>query len=533
MEAMQRLITEADSRFGEKLRMCASGQPTNMHVYSDRTYNLRHQVAHNPQLTTDPHFMSMLSATETCLAPEYAAQGERDKLLNSLLSGLLKTLLKEAVACNSYSLRKVLVEMIWHWHQEKQREVLDFALQQQFPQARSSRPSTRDGGMIGETVPSSSSPEPDGRRQVMESQLAVTEVDDVEALQSQCKAQQRPVDISGNTIAHKLSQYKRRNLGVASEIRSDPAAAVAATPVVVYTKDAKTRQKHAAAARALHADAFHQFSGPPTYTHLPTGAPRYEKNASGTQMVVDPSKPLVAAELKAMHHAARKLGEEHDEAVRLDVLAQLAGNQSRLEEESARRIESSSYCAQTGVTCFRNRSRTTEVGEGPVPDCTKYSGFSFSPYDQRRLSPQEQLRIRRREQSMREAAFNGKGYSAPDISDRRGLMDPLDVMEAPDCVTTLTAPCLDAPISDQLHGVVAAPSARQLEQLVFAERLRNSFASEGGKAPHYPRGRALKAALRPVDEPIEACLALLPRPGSALPRNPFLAPPKSKKKKAA
>eukprot|EP00658_Telonema_sp_P-2_P045108 TRINITY_DN33013_c0_g1_i1.p1 TRINITY_DN33013_c0_g1~~TRINITY_DN33013_c0_g1_i1.p1 ORF type:complete len:182 (+),score=50.41 TRINITY_DN33013_c0_g1_i1:88-633(+) len=160
------------------------------------------------------------------------------------------------------------------------------------------------------------------------------------------------------------------------------------------TKDAKARQKKAAAARSLHADAFHQYSGPPTYIHLPTGAPRYEKNVSGTKMVVDPSKPLVAAEMKALQHAARKMMEEHDEAIRLDMLAQLAGNQSRLEEESARRIESSTYSAQTGKTCFKIPSRTTEVGSGPVPNCASYSGFSFSPYDQRRLSPQEQLRAR-------------------------------------------------------------------------------------------------------------------------------------------
>ena len=128
MEAMEKLLHEADSKFDEKLRLCQQGVATNMNIYSDRSYNLRQQIAHNPQLTGDDHFMEMLADTERCLAPEFTVKGELDKKLHSLLCGLLKTLLRETTGQAVYSLRKIQIEMIWQWYHDKKAQVLDFAI---------------------------------------------------------------------------------------------------------------------------------------------------------------------------------------------------------------------------------------------------------------------------------------------------------------------------------------------------------------------------------------------------------------------
>eukprot|EP00758_Cryptobia_borreli_P005390 Tbor_TRINITY_DN4865_c0_g1::TRINITY_DN4865_c0_g1_i1::g.1382::m.1382 len=138
------------------------------------------------------------------------------------------------------------------------------------------------------------------------------------------------------------------------------------------------------------------------------------------------------------------------------------------------------------------------------------------------------------------------------------LLDPvLDVVVAPDCVTTKQIPRLDVPIYEQLLRVSSGngkkgrrqshqptqsleqqryilssfPSLRQLEQLRLSDRVRTSFAQSGTKGPHVTRySGTYKMCVEPMDESYEDCLSLLPFPSDGLPSDPSLVWKKKRKK---
>lgn len=576
MEGMQRLIAEADARFAEKLRMCIAGQPTNLNVYSDRTYNLRHQIAHNPQLTTDAHFMELLGHVEVALAPEYSAQGETDKGLRSLLAGLLKTLLRECVAQPSYSLRKIMVEMVWHWHQDKQREVLDFSLDLQYPGARHSRPSSA-------AVPQqAAAPKPLPPGELSEEDWA--RLDAAQAAKAAPRVERR----DPTHIAHKLSLFKKRDLAASEQQRQAarqaaeapsptviglppaPAPTAAGSGVkVVYTKGAQERQR----LLQQHTEAHNGPAGPEVLVHQSSIAPFFNKRphtafalmSGGERGVALTAQPtdiaLARAEGRIMSHLARRMEGDQHERERGAMLSMLAHNQARLEEESARRVESQGAAAQTGRAChfiltkdaaakrYIRGSNGHDAEGGDSEANVTFSPFDYDTVDTRVPALTGELSGAADGAS---AARAGRMGLAPPPS--RGVADDgLDVVMTADCCITPSTIRLDRPMHAQILAAVPQPSSapgakpappppynpsdvpmvtrERLAELAMVERVRNAFAENGAKGAHCPYRAAFKSVVRPTDASLDECLSLLPMPGGAFPSNPF--PAESKKKKGA
>lgn len=387
LDAIERLLHEADTKFMEKLRLCQQGTQTNMNIYSDRTYNLRQQVVHNSQLTDDKHFMEMLCDTEKFLAPEYTVRGELDKRLNSLLCGLLKTLMRESVAQPLYSLRKIQIEMIWQWYCDKKSNVLDFAIgkdrerhvslvqaqeqqQQQQPQAEAveetpaeiARQSTASPALLqrvtSSAYPSSASKFGQKLERVIQGQWhgamppdpSRTSINDLTFREDATKASNEA------TIQKKLCIYKKRNLAKAEKMREEIATQQqqVVDVKVVMTKDAKSRQKKIADAKSQNSQLSMRNgpSGPAPYFHVPAMAPTYTSVADG-QGPEGPTNEQVLAEAHRKYIAflTRKLGEENDVKSFNDTMVLFAGNQARLREESLRRMESDRYASLVGRAC--------------------------------------------------------------------------------------------------------------------------------------------------------------------------------------
>lgn len=585
MEATEKLLHEADTKFCEKLRLCQNGVATNMNLYSDRTYNLRQQVAHNPQLNNDDHFMEMLRDTEVALAPEFCLRGETDKKLTSLLCGLLKTLLREAVAQQVYSLRKIQIEMIWQWYEDKKKQVLDFAI----GRAAGSQSSTAlngtgaaDAAVAGcgnvqaqpttEFSPTAASQTIASTRPANLSKFGSKLRVFVESAPQQQSSSShhfsgasRDLEIHEDgaaadraTIAKKFSLYKKRNLSKAQRMR-DELQAQQTQPLsgvphptdvkVVYTKDSKSRQRRVQDARTSLVTMRHGPSGPPTYLHHSSKAPFFTRDAGDRD---DLANAVANAQVHVVRHLTSQLAEEHDRRDMRDCMTLFAFNKARLEEETNRRLESESYASQLGRTCHTIlRPRTAgsvqpmrfQVGEAigkttgtkdlSVPSealaRVAYGGpaVSLSPYDARPVTEFDELKLQNALQRYG-GSSGARPSSAPAASHDRSV----DVVLAPDAKVTPTVPRVDVPIDELLYSVhdssYGVPSSRRIEELKLASRVRDTFASDRkpdrpSSAHHYPRAKVEKAVVTPDDSAVEQCMLLLPTYGSFLPRRPQTA----------
>ena len=610
LDAIERLLHEADTKFMEKLRLCQQGTATNMNVYSDRTYNLRQQVVHNSQLTDDKHFMEMLCDTEKYLAPEYTVRGEMDKRLNSLLCGLLKTLLRETVAQPLYSLRKIQIEMIWQWYCDKKSNVLDFVIgkdrersvssaaqlqQQPSVVTNTDAPSLSDGGVLlrqstsanipargisgGASSPSSKFSQKLER--VIQGQWhgstvadpSRTGVNDLTFREDAARSSDEAA------IQKKLCMYKKRNLAKAEKMRQEMATAAASQQQltsqtsgadirVVMTKDAKSRQRKVVDAKSSNSQLSMRNgpSGPAPYLHASAFAPTFSTAGNDAETLSN-EQILAQAHRKYIAYLTRKLAEENDVRDFNDMMVLFAGNQSRLREESLRRMEADRYASLVGRACHvierrdpahpplrfntpgaaaPGRPSTVPAGSGTRQLDTEWAeklGYviykgpqtSLSPYDVRQPSRHDQETLQRLA-----STIPTPDDGASDIRAALGLHNPdprnlvgtgssggggLDVVLAPDAKVTPNIPRLDIPIKELLFlpsdPDASIPSITQLQQMKVVERLRENFSfavTKAGKRCHLPRAKIEAAMVTPDDRPYDECIRLLPTFGASMPR---------------
>lgn len=498
--------------------------------------------------------MELLAHVELALAPEYVSQGEIDKSLRSLLAGLLKTLLRECVGQPSYSLRKIIIEMIWHWFQDKQREILDFALDRQYPGARYSRPSTAAANK--EIVAEKSK----GETEISEEEWARIDAEQTK------KAASKEENHDPTNVAHKLSLFKQRNLAASENQRqallnqinehNTSSEVVSLSPPagsavkVVYTKSALDKQR----LLQQHIETHNGPSGPEVLIHQNSVAPFFNKRPTsafakmsggerGIALTAQPADlSIVRAEARILSHLTRRLEQEQHQKERASMLSMLAHNQARLDEESARRVESQAVSAQAGRAChfiLTNEAdpvryvRSTDINNSLSP-------YDFEVVDERIPQLMGELAGG---QSTRIGSVQPPTHGAAD--------DGLDVMLADDCQITPLTIRLDLPFREQM---IAAPSTavakgatippsnpstipiisrERLSQLRMADRVRNAFAESGAKGVHCPYKAAFKSVVRPTDSTFEECLSLLPHPGDNFPSNPFQAANTKRKPKSA
>jgi hypothetical protein len=406
MGTMETLLHEADGKFNEKLRLCQGNISTNMNIYSDRTYNLRQQVLHNPQLTNDDHFMEMLSDTEQALTPEFTMRGDMDKKLTSLLCGLLKTLLREAISQPLFALRKIQIEMIYQWYQDKKRHVMDFAIGlHKTTSTTSTIANDAHSGLsvtgVGTRVqaPSALSCAADGRRNLLCSGAPATDstygsrlrahvgsltssnTTTVATHQSSYHFSSASRDLSIRddlsaadaryaTTAKKLTVYRKRNLSKAEALRQElqqqQINSQQEGPKVVYKKDAKARQGKASEARQQLVAMRHGPSGPPSYLHHESTGPFFSRDAADTSEI---QNAVGNAHQHLVKYFAAKMSSDSDKRSVRDTLTLYDFNRSRLEEETNRRLESEMFASQLGRTHHTHLRKGSTVG-GTASDGT-------------------------------------------------------------------------------------------------------------------------------------------------------------------
>eukprot|EP00760_Papus_ankaliazontas_P017440 PhM_4_TR17255/c0_g1_i1/m.56773 len=122
---MDRLIFEANSKFTEKAQLVTQDQTVSFSAFTDRSYNLRVQMAGTAWLANDTHFMEMLMFVEKFTAVDDNLRGDLDKRLNAVLAGLLKGLLRESLSLPDIGGKKISLERVHAWYQEKTFELLD------------------------------------------------------------------------------------------------------------------------------------------------------------------------------------------------------------------------------------------------------------------------------------------------------------------------------------------------------------------------------------------------------------------------
>ena len=578
---MERLILEADTKFDEKFKQVQQRQQANISVFVDRTFNLRQQIAHNSALTGDEHFMELLVETEKYLSPEYAstARSEAEKRLYTMLAGLLKSLLRESVAVTAYAARKVQIEMIYQWFEDKKSQIFKWELSCE-KKNESQDPKIIDGELshavddhsVGAAVePCSSQVERPRSRFASRMQAACECADPVD--HQPCKpltftaeeSRKREVAL----ITNKLSLYKKRNLQKAEQYRADAKEKGGShheMPVsnvrVIYKKDSTTTKT---AALDLPSAAFHAGPcGSPGLLHsLGAQAPVFDPSKKALQMTLD--EALANTQRHWVTHVVRRMEEERDSKVMNDCLTGLAFHQARVDEESSRRLESCTFGSQTGRVCHtilrREPKHTGEGAEDRVGMVTAasqlpskaldkeramemlhkvtYTGSdstSLSPYDDYQPTALDERRL----QELL-SVVNVPDRCSDSARERHGLKGPhptsvaatslcntrLDVSVTGETKTVGTQPRTDVPVMQLLFPALKAeedvPSLRQLEQMRVVDRIRECFArmkTKDGKGFHVPRSVIEAALITPDDRPYDECLRLLPRPGSSLPHNP-------------
>jgi len=274
-----------------------------------------------------------------------------------------------------------------------------------------------------------------------------------------------------------------------------------------------------------------------------------------------------------------QLEEEEKKREMVDAQSNLAFHQARIEEETARRLESAQFASQAGRTCHPFLRRVPRANEDAPPVTVQstlpsagldhedalamlnkvaYTGTdtaSLSPYDSYQFTSLEEDKLRK---LLVRIASPDDAAAAP--KDKYGLKSPhptcmtgtsgknagLDVVAKDGgAAVAAVAPRTDVPLVEQLYPALRAeddvPSLQRLSQLRMVERIREVFARQqvaaggkggsggGGVAP-LPRSVIEQAILTPDDRPYGECIKLLPRPGAGLPKNPFADASKDKKK---
>jgi hypothetical protein len=278
------------------------------------------------------------------------------------------------------------------------------------------------------------------------------------------------------------------------------------------------------------------------------------------------------ANQRIVAHLVRQVESENDDREMHDAQHVLAFQQSRMEEETARRLESDTLAGQTGRTCHPILRRVPRrPGESPVTvksqlpsaalekvDAMRMLGRAAAPgagneeslsaYDHYEPNAMDETKLR---EMLTRLASHDDAVVAADARRRLGLTSPhpgsmagtgkqkatVDLVTGPTTIVSPVGPRSDVPLTELLHAVLAAeedvPSAERLEQLRLVDRVRDCFArstTKGGQPIHLPRSTIERAILVPDDRPYEECVKLLPRPGSAFAANPFPDVKKDKKK---
>jgi hypothetical protein len=395
---MEKMILEASARFEEKFQVAKEGQNVNVAAYggSDRTYNLRSQIQHVPQLQQDKHFMEMVAEVDKYTSPEWTLRGDVEKRLYSLLGGLLKGLLRECISSSDVAMRKINIEKCWNWYKDKRKLLLDWKMDR-----RGGTPSTGDGKMATTTPSRRGEDGADASEEAPRDKLDDAQSPDVSKEQVRTPAFQPPpqtvskfkqktfegrvdgavLDLNymqqeeeqqrATNIVKKLQLYQKRNLkkslqhrvqgysqqgtpekgmtpsksftgGAPGDLSSVSGALSASPPspsVKVVYRD-KDKPKRADLSPSHSPVLVHTLKDSVVHRHNspPKGNPEFNEKLASVQKI------WVA---KRAQEAEEKL----DEMEFKDTISMWSYNQSRIEEEINRRKESYQMSSQTGKTC--------------------------------------------------------------------------------------------------------------------------------------------------------------------------------------
>ncbi len=470
LEAMERLINDADGKFDEKLKAVQAGTATNLNAFADRTYNLRQQIAHNASLTNDDHFMELLQHTERYLSPEYVVRGEVDKKLTALLAGLLKTLLRETVAISAYAARKIQIEAIWQWYKDKQMQILDFSLKRadELAGIKSEPRKRRSWSPTPASWDAPSSPPATATDSTAQDNRATTPLDGksspispqkpgvafmtgigLSALPADFGREQPSVkappalsfmeeavrEQDTHAISKKMGLFRKRNLAKAEKLRQEiarkgatSAAGAGATgnePRVVYSRDRARTGNNADGRPATTGQTSRvAVSGPSPLLHTVRTSDR-DPNIAKLDAAV------VASQRHWVKRMLQRVEEENDEREMSDVLTTLAFNQARIEEESTRRMESEEHGSQAGRTCHTILRR--------VPQDPSASGGPSEKITERSQMPSGNLPREETLQLLNRVAYHGSEISLspydayqPTAMDEKKLQALLSRVKAPE-----------------------------------------------------------------------------------------------------
>jgi len=550
---MDRLIYEANARFLEKSVLVTQDQTVSFSTFTDRSYSLRVQMAGTAWLGNDAHFCEMLAFVEKYTAVDDNLRGDVDKRLNALLAGLLKGLLRECLSLQDIGGKKIALERVHSWFQEKCFDLLDQKMKRRGTLAQSNK---ADPSVVSET-------------------LSVAEVDAPETTNYASE---------GNNIAPKVA-WVQAPVPQAPQ----PQVHIAQGPTISFLQNRRDQEQRAVIDRKML--IYRKSNLVKTSTHRaricegstmgqpPQPLPKPKivlKDRKKTQTVsvynhATPSgDPKVDAKNEAAHRVwvmrrINQLQTEMDEREMKDCIVMWQQNYARVEEESNRRIEGSMVACQTGRTCHQkhvtksneaepekrhpSRAQTAPLRTGSdVSDGTdaytnavtegmnlpkRYEGeLSLSPYDAYQPSTLDKIMHQYKDNNM----LRGRNVRTPDSKDkisRLGLSPshtptlrstatlniPLDVhVDESTLVTPSLVPTLDKPLIEQVFPVLArteeGPSMIRLQQLHMSSRIHECFARTKNKDGTYMRqslAEIQKAILTPEDAPLEECLLLLPR----------------------
>eukprot|EP00906_Rhabdomonas_costata_P003270 RCo005003 len=378
---MEKLLLDANFRFEEKLQAAKEGQPVNVAAYSatDKSFNFRSQGQYNAQLQQDKHFGEMVRDIEKYTSPEFIMRGDAGKRLYGLLAGLLRGVLREAIAGVDPGQRKINIEKCWNFYKDKKKQLLDWKLDR-----KATTPA--EGEEPDEAARESPPPgTPDQPGKPLPSVLVKTTVGgsvaathfpledfnvdrlDYNRLKDRIKVpnlnymQQEDDQQRATGITKKLQLYKKRNLrralqlrqgGAGSEVSSPlgdrpsspPATAPAASSSVRVVYKNRARGDLLAMPILPHSSAFHAASAKPD---------------SGPHLRPDFADTLHEVHKVWVQRRAQEAEEKLEEMEFKDTISMWSHNQARIEEECNRRQESYQMSSQTGKTCHKILRRPT------------------------------------------------------------------------------------------------------------------------------------------------------------------------------
>eukprot|EP00668_Euglena_longa_P034479 GGOE01044292.1.p1 GENE.GGOE01044292.1~~GGOE01044292.1.p1 ORF type:complete len:669 (-),score=173.44 GGOE01044292.1:535-2502(-) len=429
---VDKLILEASARFEEKFHAAKDGQTANVsYGGSDRTYNLRTQIQHIPQLQLDKHFMVMVNDIDKYTSPEWTLRGDIEKRLYSLLAGLLKGLLRESISGDA-AVRKINVEKCWNWYRDEKKLLLEWKMDK-----RQTGSTVREDGRISPTKGEDAEGGSTARIDVAddaEASLRRTQVRGVPgsptaAAEKKVSVLQKVKDrIEGSAldlnymkqeeeqqratdIVKKLQLYQKRNLQKSLEQRLGQTTVTAAESVGrPLTASTVSQGQDSSVPRIVYRDP--RKSDPPRTAPILMHSMESPDLPQHVQQQANPlqlksSKEFIDALANVQKVWVQKRAQEAeaklDEMEFADTVAMWSHNQARIEEEINRRQEAYQMSSQTGRTCHHILCRPhTAARSDPQPldlNCTapprlgvvidssrsQYPGtgkvISLSPYD--------------------------------------------------------------------------------------------------------------------------------------------------------